>query len=284
MQSIEYLDLDPAVCLELEEKARGKLASLFKTSRIIKDEVFAILDREATLLQYPVEDDEICGFVCCKKGRTFAFVNSHIPYEKQIFAAAHELYHIWYDQDVLNDGEIIKREVLDNALLDGQYTDREAMANRFAAVFLVPTSVLRDEIDYLTAGKCSEITLNTVVYLMNTFGVPYKTIVRRLYETGYINQGQCMEWLQIPDRDPGQGIMALQNRLQIGQEMNHRTCTVRLGDLVEKATAAFENDLITEERLTQLLALARQEPADLGIATSKVLPSEEDVLKVLDDD
>ncbi len=44
------------------------------------------LEMNCRVIYYPIADDEICGFV---------YINSYLPLEKQVFAAAHELYHIW---------------------------------------------------------------------------------------------------------------------------------------------------------------------------------------------
>ncbi len=130
-----YLDWLLKYACELEEQALGKMAALYKSTRIIKDEVFKILADNSALLQYPIEDDEICGFVCCKKERIFSYINSYIPYEKQVFAAAHELYHLWFDKDILTTGELLSSDVIDLAL-DKGLSEREAWANRFAAILL----------------------------------------------------------------------------------------------------------------------------------------------------
>ena len=101
MVAAQLSEFDPLVLKELEDKSRGKLAELNKSGRVIGEEIFKILDQTALLIQYPIDDDELCGFVCKKDNRIFAFVNSAIPLEKQMFAAAHELYHIWYDEAAL---------------------------------------------------------------------------------------------------------------------------------------------------------------------------------------
>lgn len=59
-------------------------------------------------LYYPIEDDDICGFVYKFKDKKFVYLNSFIPLEKQIFAAAHELYHIWYSD--IDKGELLNEE------------------------------------------------------------------------------------------------------------------------------------------------------------------------------
>jgi len=282
--TIEYLDLSSAVCQELEDKARAKLASIYKNSRIIKDEVFNILADVSVFMQYPIQDDEICAFICRKHNRVFSFVNSYLPYEKQIFAAAHELYHIWFDQEILSDGELLQSEVIDRALESGPMSEREARANRFAAIFLVPKDVLRAELDYLSVSSGAEPTLAHAVRLMDTFGVPYKTMVRRLYETGYLGSERCMLWLQMPDRGEKSPILQLQKRLQIGEELNQRNRVIRFDGLVDNALSAYEQGSISGERLKYLLSLARKDPQDFDINMNTILPTEEELMRIMENE
>ena len=79
MTVFQLSNFDPSVIKELEAKSRGKLAELNKTGRIIGEEIFKIVEQNAMLIQYPIEDDELCGFVCKKDNHIFAFVNSALP-------------------------------------------------------------------------------------------------------------------------------------------------------------------------------------------------------------
>ncbi|MDD2620383.1 MAG: hypothetical protein PHC92_06915 [Syntrophomonadaceae bacterium] len=101
-----------------------------------REDVFNILADVSIFMQYPTEDDEICGFVCCKEGRTFSFINSYI--------------------------------------------------------------------------------------------------IRRLYEIRYINQAQCLQLLQIPDKGERSPIRMLKKRLQIGEEQNSRTNVIKFNGLLIK--------------------------------------------------
>jgi Predicted Zn peptidase len=141
-------------------------------------------------MQYPIEDDEICAFVCCKEGKTFSFINSYVPYEKQLFAADHELYHIWYDEDILKRGELLESNTLD-PISGTEIDEREIKASRFAALLMVTRDIIIAELDYRNIKPGDEISTEIVVKLMSKFGMPYKTIVRRLYEIYYIDRKQC---------------------------------------------------------------------------------------------
>jgi Zn-dependent peptidase ImmA (M78 family) len=278
-----FFDLSSRISRELEEQAISKLALTGRTSRIVKEEVFHILLSVSTFIQFPIRDDELCAFVCRKGNKIFSFVNSNIPYEKQIFAAAHELYHIWYDEEVLADGELLRENVLETELERGNIDEREAKANRFAAMFLVPTDVLRKELDNLRI-KPTDIREDLIVVLMDLFGVPYKTMVRRLHEIDFIDRDKCAKLLLIPDRDESTGIRLLQRRLQIGEELQRGTHTIRFDGLIDRVITAYERKKIDEKKMQYLLALAHKQPQDFGIVMSQNFPTEEEIRQQLEND
>ncbi|MDA8234465.1 MAG: ImmA/IrrE family metallo-endopeptidase [Clostridia bacterium] len=278
--SLDSMYLSPEIVKDLELKANGKIMDLGKSSRIIKEEVFSVIAEHSIFLQYPIEDEELCGFVCPKKGKLFSFVNSFIPFDKQIFAAAHELYHIWFDKDILDQGELIKNDALD---LNGtiNLNQKKVTANRFAAMFLVPKNVLRDEINKLGLMH-DDADLSQIVKLMDIFGVPYKTIVRRLFEIEVIPHDKCLELLSIPDKGELSPVRIAQKRLQLGEEQQRRTMTVRFEGLVDKALSAYEQNKISEEKLEYLLSFARKTPEEFGI--SKKEYTEEEILAFMEND
>lgn len=278
MVSAQLNEFDPKVLKELETQSRGKLAELNKLGRVIGEEIFKILEQAALLILYPINDDELCGFVCKKDDRIFAFVNSAIPLEKQIFAAAHELYHIWYDESALVTGEMVKSDTLEIDL-----NGIETKANRFAAMFLVQKQLIIEELSNLSIDKSEQLDVSHIVRLMDVFGVPYKTIVRRLFEIAFIDRRQCEELLGIPDRDETAGVRLIQKRLQIGERWQQRTRTIRFASLINYALSAYEKGSITFERLRYLLAMARKTPQEFGIAIEPTGPDEAELQRILDE-
>ena len=76
--------------------------SLYNKNNIVQDDIFSVLenyvarhDMPFELLRYPIGDAELCACTFIRQGRMFVMINSAIPLSKQIFAAAHELYHIF---------------------------------------------------------------------------------------------------------------------------------------------------------------------------------------------
>src|SRR5665811_278928 len=85
-------------------KIREDIARLRKDKNIvnwdIQDDVFTLLENECKVFYYPISDLQLWAFYHKDEQedgslRKFVFINTSLPYEKQIFAAAHELAHIW---------------------------------------------------------------------------------------------------------------------------------------------------------------------------------------------
>lgn len=213
-----YKSLSEIEFQDIEKKVHSKLGEMLKTHRVLREEVLDIVEQEATLLKYSIEDDELCAFVCRKSDQVYVYINTYIPKEKQVFAAAHELYHIWYDQERLNQTELLHSSTLENKTAD----TIELKANLFAALLLVPTDVLHNEINARSITK-ETIKMEDIIRLMALFYVPYKTIVRRLYEINIIDAKRLDHYLRIPDRDPESGVMLYRKRLQLSDLSQERT-------------------------------------------------------------
>lgn len=244
----------------LENRVNEQLGRLQMTNQILRENVFRILQKETTFIQYPIEDNELCAFVCRKQGQLFSYINSYIPKDKQIFAAAHELYHIWYEPARLEQVEILNNDTLEYE----PTVKSEKMANRFAAMLLVPETVLRQQVRLLNINE-TNIQLSDIVQLMPIFQVPYKTIVRRLQELGYFGSKECTAFLETPDRDAATGVLLQMKVLQLSLDSQTRSKVVMLDGFVEKVLLAYKDGLISYNELRESLALANQSPSSFGL-------------------
>ena len=99
------------ICESLYKKQNSRFEKINELSKafavnycgntIIRDTIFEIVSnyarkRELSLeiLRYPFKDNELWAFTFIKKGTIFLCVNAGLPICKQVFAMAHELYHI----------------------------------------------------------------------------------------------------------------------------------------------------------------------------------------------
>lgn len=162
---------------------------------IVRDDVFALLERECYVLYYSLED-EIDGCHICKplngEMKQFVYINTSKVLQEQVWTAAHELGHVWR----------VDRYVQDNVA--NCNTDIEKIVGRFTAEFLMPTEFFQREcsrrLEYnkYKGGPLSvEIMMDLVTYLMNYFCVPAKAIIKRLEELGNITEESVPIYLKV---------------------------------------------------------------------------------------
>lgn len=178
--------------------------SSYNGRNIIQDDIFSILTNYAKrnqvalhVFRLAVDDEEFCAFTCVKKGRIFLYVNANLPLAKQIFAAAHELYHIWcfiseYDESVLRKGSFLNAGVIDEEMKSQE--DRDA--NAFAGLLLVSSDSLFEQMNIYGISREHQ-SLEDIIRLMAIFAVPYKAMVLRLYEEGYMSEKKARAYLEM---------------------------------------------------------------------------------------
>lgn len=164
-------------------------------NQVIRDDVFALLERHCIVLYYPLEDDKIEGCHIIKPlgagEEQFVFINTTKAVQEQTWTAAHELGHVWkvdcYVKDKLNRPDF----------------DSEDLVNRFAAELLLPEKIFRGEIQqrlqeygYTGSIMSTEIMVRLVTYLMNYFCTPYKAVIRRFIELDYIDESSESAFLR----------------------------------------------------------------------------------------
>lgn len=158
------------------------------------------------------------------------------------------------------------------------------MANRFGAEFLLTKDVLINELEIRKIEKES-IGLREIVELMDIFLVLYKTLVRRLHEIEFISKLRCEELLVEKDRSEEEWVMFWQKRLKLCKRNNERTNETKFDNMVDMALKLFEMHQITYEKLEYVLSLSGVTPKDFNIIEEEVvLPSEEELLRILEED
>ena len=252
--------------------ANMQLSKNGKHKDIIGDQVFKLLEQYCRVLYYPLEDDDIWGFTERIKGQLFVCINTSIPYEKQIFAAAHELYHIWFDDKSAQ--EVILSSNLEETKSE-EIDINELKANRFAAEFLAESKLLEQEMARFGIGK-NKITLKDVLQLCDIFTIPYKTMVRRLFEIKSIDYNSFTELLSASEKDISVG-----NKI-LGITAPYKQDYIRLDNLIEKSVELYDRNLITYEKLDYLLSFASISPEDIGVKKSNYTPpSDDEIAEIL---
>jgi len=209
-----------------------------------------------------LEDEDIWGFTERIKGQLFVCINTSIPYEKQIFAAAHELYHIWFDKKSAH--EVILSSNLEETE-SGNIDINELKANRFAAEFLAETKLLEHEIARYGIAT-SEISIKDVLKLCDIFTIPYKTMVKRLYEICIIDSSTLTELLSVTEEE-----IAVWNKI-LGITAPFKQHYIRLDNLIEQSVELYRCNLISYEKLDYLLGFSGVSPSEVDIFKSVHTP------------
>lgn len=156
---------------------------------IIGDDIFGILEKHCTVVYYPIKDEKNCGFHTKRfvkdKLEEFVYINTAKTIADQVFAAAHELGHVWG----------VAAQVWEQAGEEGALESKseERIVNRFAAELLMPTEEFRktfkahaDKLS-LDINKLRVIDLIRIMVLqMNDYMVPYESVRKRFVETEII--------------------------------------------------------------------------------------------------
>ena len=246
----------------------------------IANDIFTILDRlDIMLLEYPIEPEGdrpafSAAIMYSEEGDkklTFIGLNTADFYDKQIFAIAHELYHYY----TKSGSHLSRPEDEESSLI-------EVKANRFAAEFLLPETVLEsivlDEFKTSSLEKIQHKTLlRFIARLHCTWWLPYRSLVRRLHEIGAITSEQYAELYSVDERN-------LQGEYgKIGQAINKEVFlklnqpTKNIGtspNEIEIIIRNFEDNLIDEDKFAETLSLFNRTPDEFGY---EIKVSQEDI-------
>lgn len=184
--------------------AAAAFTARFVGDNIIRDDIFAVIENYAGAkempmewIRIPIEDNELCACTFIRGGRIFVMLNTDIPLSKQIFAAAHELYHLrCYLEE--NDSELERSgSLLDTRTIDtGTTLEEEKEANAFAGTLLAPGDSLDQQLRIYRIDR-TNISMDDVLTLMNIFAIPYKAMVLRLLEEDIIKDKKAEELLAV---------------------------------------------------------------------------------------
>lgn len=202
--STSLFEKDKKRFLDIAELACSVQANYWGNS-IIGENIFKVISSFANkkeipleLLSYPFKDNELWAFTLKKKGTVFVCINSDLPVSKQVFSAAHELYHIYRYSEHMDEPDTGIESLLDSQTADeGAQTREDIEANAFAAILMMPENLLNDYIAMFNIAK-DDPDVDDILTLMDIFGIPYKATVLRLYESKLINKTKATKLLAEP--------------------------------------------------------------------------------------
>ena len=235
----------------------------------IAGDIFTILERmNIILLEFPIQsNDDRSAFSAAmmysnEDGEELVFIglNTADYFDKQIFAIAHELYHFY-----TKTGSHLSRADEESDLI-------EAMANRFAAEFLLPETALKSIIlNEFKRSSLQEIPMKTllrfIARLQCTWWLPYRSLVKRLLEIKAIDDQQYETLYSINERDmDGEyGRIGKAINSEVFTKLNTRTRNISASPKsIEVIVRNFEDELIDEDKFADTLSLFGKSPEDFG--------------------
>jgi len=236
----------------------------------IANDIFTILDKlNIKLLEYPIKSDgnrpsfsaAIMYSEESEQKLTFIGLNTADFFDKQIFAIAHELYHFYKK----SGSHLSRPEDDENNLI-------EVKANRFAAEFLLPKTVLESIVlDEFSTSSLDNVhhkkLMRFIARLHCAWWLPYRSIVKRLHEIGAITSKQYAELYEENERDlSGEfGKIGLAINEDVFLKLNKPTLNIGTSpNEIEIIIRNFEDNLIDEDKFAETLSLFNRTPAEFG--------------------
>lgn len=229
-----------------------RFAGEYCGSTILRTSIFQIVsnyarkkDLNLEILRYPFKDDALWAFTFVKRGTVFLCVNSQLALCKQIFAAAHELYHIYCYAEDTNQSTIIGGSLLYYKTADEAAASQEDLeANAFAGLLLMSDIRMQEQAG-LFGISGESIKVDDILTLMDLFALPFKAAVLRLFEGRILSEAGARELLGLNDKYVSERIELSGKARQ--WQINSKQL-VYLGTLYDNLEYNLENELLTDSR------------------------------------
>lgn len=249
-------------CLFLQDKNRFAIlrteASDFRNKyigdTIVRDSIFDIIqnyaksnNHEIKILKFPIDDSELWAFTCIHAGIIFVTINTALPLNKQIFATAHELYHIYRYIDEKQNKYTEKGSILTETVFnEEQISDEDREANAFAALILAPKEQIIKQ-SQLSGKKFTESDFNDLVHFMNDFAMPYKAMVIKLFECDRYTDKEADSLLSTESNS----ILEMADIQDCGTQWLKSTYENNLDSIQKLIALNYKSNNITTERMNE---------------------------------
>lgn len=192
MENFVAQKLSDQIVSGIKDFINSKHDTLAFYNQLIREDILPLLDSQCTIIYFPTEDKDNNGFHKTYRfhgeNKHFVYINTNQDIEKQIFTAAHELGHVWKVNRYIE-------KLLDTEI---NYELGERIINRFAAELLMPEVLFSKYLYKLFEEKLQnnktmtvESIIQIITSVMNEFYVPYKSVVYRMYELGFIHKNSA---------------------------------------------------------------------------------------------
>ncbi|MEG3071833.1 MAG: ImmA/IrrE family metallo-endopeptidase [Candidatus Syntrophopropionicum ammoniitolerans] len=170
--------------LELNSNAIYLRRKIFNEDIFSPIDIFALMnDTESlTLVFYPMSD-RLSG-MCIKEGQSkIIVINSKQSYGRQRFTAAHELYHLFFEDNV--------KSIICEKGMGSFKSDSEKEADTFASYLLATYDALRAYIEKSSLANETNWTIKDVIKIEQFFQLSHQATLYRLVYDGYIDNDKA---------------------------------------------------------------------------------------------
>lgn len=204
-------------------------------------DIFSLINnlKGVTLVFYPMSD-RISGMCIREENSKIIAINSNMSYGRQRFTAAHELYHLFFEDKL--------RNVICEKNIGEEKSDSEKEADTFASYLLAPYDSLRnylEENDILNQN----ITIEDIINMEQFYQLSHQAMIYRLVYDKYLdwNQSSALK-MSVSQKAMRLGY---DDKLYKASEENRKYFSI--GEYVKKVETLKERDLISNGKYEELL-------------------------------
>lgn len=236
---------------ELAEEVRMKFAK-----RGISD-IFEILSEVAFLIRKPLDIEELSGFITYFDNSFIVYLNSNFTLGHERYTAAHELYHIIYNEDILKKEKVF----LDKEM----HKEEEVKADVFAAEFLMPEDYVKEVFYKLVNLDKNKLLPKHVVRMHNYFKVSYKAMLKRLIQLNLCSLDKYFQLVEICSLENKDKLQSLtkQEGYPIDLIIPSRKTYIPK-EYIIYVKSNYENGKISYENMRESLEFVGLDPIEFG--------------------
>lgn len=211
-------------------------------------DIFSLLeDIGIILFKKPISNSSLSAVFMKDKQNYLVIINSNRTLGHQIFSAAHELYHYYYDKELLGGICSVNNSINRNK--------NEEMADLFASYFLMPDEGVI-AIAEKRKNKQGKLDLYDVVFLQQYFKVSWNAMLIKLENLSYVDNKDDL--LNI-------GITRLTQMLNYDESLVQKTCDTYVSKrYLELVLKSYEHDEISKAKLIEYLNDVNVDIADIS--------------------
>ncbi len=197
---------------------------------------------QLTLVFYPM-GDHLSGMCIKNDGNPVIAINSSMSVGRQRFSMAHELYHLYYDEN---------KQSTVCAIKIGTGNETEKAADQFASYFLMPPVALSETLKKIHGTSTDNLGIKEIVKLEQYFGVSRQALLCRLIEDNKLTPQQADQFRQGVIRSAVN--LGYDDALYkpLPEDKQYKT----YGYYIQQAEELLQKDLVSTGKYEQLLLTA----------------------------